>query len=158
MFAVSVRSMVGMLQSLGPAGASELACASHVQRLLSKLPAEYVANYARYARAAQPTEHYNLVDFSLWLQGEAECQAVAAQVANLRVDTPQYPRREYSPRPKFAPSLATILHGANSKAAQGTTAVDEAKSKPRFSCSYCSVSRSFPDLLRETEGTKYRKE
>lgn len=41
--------MEGMLQSLGQEGAVELACVSHVQCLLSKLPAELVVNYARHA-------------------------------------------------------------------------------------------------------------
>lgn len=44
-FAVRVSSMIGMLQSLGPNGRAELACASHELRLLSKLPSDY----SRYA-------------------------------------------------------------------------------------------------------------
>ncbi|KAG7501900.1 hypothetical protein JOB18_009345 [Solea senegalensis] len=79
-FAVRVRSLVGMLQSLkSREGDAELACASHVQRLLSKLPVELVSNFARHTRSASSNTHYNLVDFSAWLEGESECQAVVAQ-------------------------------------------------------------------------------
>jgi len=85
-FAVKVRSLVGMLQSLGSGeGDSELACVSHVQRLLSKLPVELVANFVREARSASPNAHYNLVDFAAWLEGEAECQTVVAQANSLQI-------------------------------------------------------------------------
>lgn len=135
-FAVRVRSMVGMLQSLGQEGAAELSCASHVHRLLSKLPAECVANYARHARRMNPDAHFNLIDFSQWLQGEAECQAVAAQVANFQMGPPQNPRREYNNRAKFS-SSATILHGANPKLARGTITRGKARPATKFLCSYC---------------------
>lgn len=83
-FAVRVQSLVGMLQAMGQGeGAAELACSSHVQHLLSKLPADSVANFIRYMRSARPGTHYTLVDFATWLQDEAECQSVSAQVRHL---------------------------------------------------------------------------
>lgn len=50
-FAIRVRALVGMLQSLeNGEGDAELACASHVQQLLGKLPTEHVANYSRFSQ------------------------------------------------------------------------------------------------------------
>lgn len=39
-FALQIRALVGMLETLGDEGEAELRCGSHVERLLSKLPAE----------------------------------------------------------------------------------------------------------------------
>lgn len=125
---------------------------AHVQRLLSKLPADFVAYYARHARTVQPNAHYNLLNFSLWLQGEAECQAVAAQATNLQIGTPQVSRRDYSQRPKFPPSSATILYGTNSKAVQSILAHVKAKPKFKFPCSYCqSLDHPMTNCVRLKE-------
>jgi hypothetical protein len=69
-------------------GAAEQACASHVQQLLSKLPAEQVASHAHRSR---PGVQYNLKDFFLSLQDKAECQAVATQVGELH-QAPSWPQ------------------------------------------------------------------
>ncbi len=74
-FALRVQALVGMLQSWGQdEGANELACASHVHQLLSKLPAHHVSSFARHARVVNPNVPFNLVDFTKWLEEEAECQ------------------------------------------------------------------------------------
>ncbi|KAK0139052.1 hypothetical protein N1851_024407 [Merluccius polli] len=81
-FAVRIRALVGMLQSWGHnEGATELACASHVHQLLSKLPADHVASFARQARILRPDVPYNLIDFANWLEEEAECQSLVVQVS-----------------------------------------------------------------------------
>lgn len=44
-----------MLQSLkNGEGDAEMACASHVQQLLGKLPSEHVAYYTRFSCATKP--------------------------------------------------------------------------------------------------------
>lgn len=53
------------------------------------------------------------MDFSAWLEGEAECQAVVAQLSNLQIGVPQTQRKDTRQRFKF-PS-ATIFHGADLK-------------------------------------------
>ncbi|KAG1937623.1 hypothetical protein F2P79_018082 [Pimephales promelas] len=81
-FAVRIRALVGMLQSWGHGeGARELACASHVHQLLSKLPPDQVASFARQTRLLRPDVPYNLIDFANWLEEEAECQSLAVQVS-----------------------------------------------------------------------------
>ncbi|KAG1929322.1 hypothetical protein F2P79_022979 [Pimephales promelas] len=81
-FAVRIRALVGMLQTWGHGeGARELACASHVHQLLSKLPPDQVASFARQTRLLRPDVPYNLIDFANWLEEEAECQSLAVQVS-----------------------------------------------------------------------------
>lgn len=65
-------------------GDAELACASHVQQLLGNLPSEHVVEFARFAHATKPGIPYNLVDFSSWLEEEAECQAMATETRDSR--------------------------------------------------------------------------
>ena len=120
-----------MLQSLkSEEGAAELACASHVQQLLSKLPVELVSNFARHSHSASPNAHYNLVDLSAWLEGEAECQTVVAQTSSLQNGVPQIQRRDTGQRLKF-PS-ATILHGADLKSSFG----NHPQPQTRYPCAY----------------------
>lgn len=73
-----------MLQSLeNGEGDADLACMSHVRQLLGKHPSEHVANYAR-SHATKPGIPYNLVNFSNWLEEEAECQGMATQTRDTR--------------------------------------------------------------------------
>lgn len=61
-FAVRVWSLVGLLQTLNSReGAAELACASHVQHLLSNLPIELVTNFARHVFSASPVKQCQTV-------------------------------------------------------------------------------------------------
>lgn len=142
-FAVRVRSLVGMLQSLkSEEGAAELACASHVQQLLSKLPVELVSNFARHARSASPNIHYNLVDFSACLEGEAECQAVVAQANSLQIVVPQTQRKHTSQRFKFL--SATILHGPDRKSPRGHSASGhQPQPQMRYPCAYCQSASHY---------------
>lgn len=66
-FALRVQALVGMLQSWGQdEGAKELASASHVHQILSKLPAHHVFNFARYARTVQPDVPFNQMFLIIW--------------------------------------------------------------------------------------------
>ncbi len=100
-----------MLQTMGQnKGAAELACSSHVQHLLSKLPPDTVANFICYARSTRPGTPYTLTDFAAWLQCEAECRSLATQVRHLTAEIPAQHGKLVS---KSAPATATILHGTN---------------------------------------------
>lgn len=73
MFALRVRSLVGMLEQLRSQGHKELECGSHVTRLLSKLPHDLNVSFKRFLypqRVAIPT----LVDLAQWLEYELEVQ------------------------------------------------------------------------------------
>ncbi|XP_034559382.1 uncharacterized protein LOC117827042 isoform X1 [Notolabrus celidotus] len=142
-FAVRVRSLVGMLQSLNsPEGAAKLACSSHVQRLLGKLPVDLVANYARHARSTSPYVHYNLVAFSAWLEGEAECQAVITQTNSLQLDVPPVQRRE--PAPRYRPPSTTILYGAERVLPHARTVPGyQRQHQTRYPCTYCNSTSHY---------------
>lgn len=146
-FALKVRALVGMLQSLGQDQVkSELSCASHVQQLLSKLPTEHVTNFARYARTILKGQSYNLINFSAWLQEEAERQAMADQVSD-------FPKPLLSrPQPKSYVNTRTILYGVN-----GNSVVPRSTNKQpqnlrdgewssKYSCAYCSSRDHFIGL------------
>lgn len=49
LFALKVRSLVGMLGQLGKKGTFELQCGSHVSRLLGKLPHDLRSSFRRFA-------------------------------------------------------------------------------------------------------------
>lgn len=73
LFALRVRSLVGMLEQLRSQGHKELECGSHVTRLLSKLPHDLNVSFKRFLypqRVDVPT----LVEFAEWLEYELEVQ------------------------------------------------------------------------------------
>ncbi|RXN16330.1 guanine nucleotide-binding subunit alpha-12 isoform X2 [Labeo rohita] len=82
-FALQIRSLVGMLETLGHEGQAELRCGSHVERLLSKLPPEMRSEFRRHM-FRHPGAVYNLLDFSEWLQYEAWCQSSESQISDCR--------------------------------------------------------------------------
>lgn len=108
-FAGRIRALVGMLQSWGhDEGARELACASHVHQLLSKLPADQVASFARQTRLLRPDVPFNLIDFANWLEEEAECQSLAVQVSESSRSVTRPLARDYS--------TATFFQGVSQEA------------------------------------------
>ncbi len=73
LFALKVRSLVGMLEQLGRKGTFELQCGSHVSRLLGKLPHDLRSSFRRFTHPHQvpiPT----LFDLSEWLEYEIQVQ------------------------------------------------------------------------------------
>ncbi|KAG7482291.1 hypothetical protein JOB18_018190 [Solea senegalensis] len=64
-----------------------------VRRLLSKLPVELVSNFARHTRSASSNTHYNLVDFSAWLEGESELLNGGHHEDKLHQDISHNPKR-----------------------------------------------------------------
>lgn len=139
-FAIRVRALVGMLQSLEYGeGDAELACASHVQQILGKLPSEHVANYARFTRALKPGVPHNLIDFSNWLEEEAECQAMATQTR----ENQKVQREERKPaKPSYSKSsnqVATILHGTSYPQKYAQQPAVEFTTRRGQTCPFCGV-------------------
>ncbi|XP_026075540.1 uncharacterized protein LOC113054305 [Carassius auratus] len=140
-FALQIRALVGMLETLGDKGEAELQCGSHVERLLSKLPAEMRSGFRR-QMYHRPGSVYNLREFSEWLQYEAWCQSSEAQVSYKvqRVEQKSERRRETKP----AARSATILLGAEDivvkapiEPCQAKPARAETKISPKAFCPYC---------------------
>lgn len=142
-----------MLQSLEEGeGDAELASASHVQQLLGKLPAEYVANYARFCRATRPGASYNLIDFANWLEEEAECQAVATHTRDLHKGPKDVWKPQHSTYPRSQNAIATILHEANLTLTQTQSPLqNESNSPHRRPCPFYDHHLSVcPDFRRLT--------
>lgn len=84
-FALRVRSLVSMLEQLGPEGTVELDCGSHVSRLQCKLPHELRTSFKRYIhplRVTIPT----LIDFSNWLEYELQVQDEGSRMTSLPLE------------------------------------------------------------------------
>ncbi len=121
-----------------------MACASHVQQLLSKLPPEQVANYIRHSRTTQPGEPYNLVNFFLWLQEEADCQAIVGQVGVVRRRPNDRYQKERKLIRQYQPTT-TILHGVSSVPVGNTSDSSspiqnfssQRKELLKFQCPFC---------------------
>ncbi|KAG1926140.1 guanine nucleotide-binding protein G(I)/G(S)/G(O) subunit gamma-2 [Pimephales promelas] len=137
-FALHIRALVGMLETLGDEGEAELRCGSHVERLLSKLPAEMRSGFRR-QMYHRPGSVYNLREFSEWLQYEAWCQSSETQISYKS----QRPERRRETKPTVR--SATILHGADDTATKVLSApgqvkpvkVEKPKVPPRAFCPYC---------------------
>lgn len=80
LFALKVRSLVGMLEQLGSDGSYELQCGSHVSRLLGKLPHDLRSGFRRFAHP-QSVPIPTLLDLSDWLEFEIEVQEDSTRFA-----------------------------------------------------------------------------
>ncbi|XP_026094149.1 uncharacterized protein LOC113066497 [Carassius auratus] len=136
LFALKVRSLVGMLEQLGKKGTFELQCGSHVSRLLGKLPHDLRSSFRRFAHPYQvpiPT----LLDLSEWLEYEIQVQEDTTRFAGAgRRGYPARPR-EVIRDPKTFTKSATILLGTE-KAPPLTKMIPTAN-KPVLTpyCPYC---------------------
>ncbi|KAL0171399.1 hypothetical protein M9458_031710, partial [Cirrhinus mrigala] len=146
-FALHIRALVGMLETLGDKGEAELQCGSHVERLLSKLPVDMRSGFRR-QMYHRPGSVYNLREFSEWLQYEAWCQSSEAQVnyKGQRLEQKSERRRETNP----AARSATILHGADdtvvkapAEPSQAKLTRVETKVPPKAFCPYCDKEDHF---------------
>lgn len=105
-FALQIQSLVGMLRTLGPEGAVELQCGSHVARLLSKLPPEQRAEFRR-CMFHQGTRTHTLTDLSEWLKYESWCQDSEGQLAVIGAREKTVSR----PEVRQGKRSTTVLHG-----------------------------------------------
>lgn len=140
-FALQIRALVGMLETLGVEGEVELKCGSHVARLLGKLPPELRADFRRHLYY-QSDSVYTLPEFSKWLQYEAWCQGHTEPFTKGNPECRTKPARLTRP--------ATVLHGA--KAASqikgpdpGTKISTSSRKRGKVLpyCPYCESSEHF---------------
>nr|XP_055074008.1 uncharacterized protein LOC129453697 [Misgurnus anguillicaudatus] len=138
-FALQIRALVGMLETLGDEGEAELRCGSHVERLLSKLPAEMRSGFRR-QMYHRPGSVYNLREFSEWLQYEAWCQSSESQISYKSQRTEQRTERRRESKPTAR--SATILHGADdtvtpAPAQVKQVKVEKLKAPTKAFCPFC---------------------
>ena len=104
LFALRVRSLVGLLEQLGRNGKVELECGSHVSRLLEKLPHDLRSSFCRFIhpyRTPIPT----LLDLADWLEFEIQVQEENTRFTNSsRKETPPKSRDQ---RKEFKQAVRT---------------------------------------------------
>lgn len=138
-FSLQIQSLVGLLQTLGPAGETELNCGSHVARL-SKLPAEQRADFRRHQFKQSGTSH-TLYDLSEWLCYELWCQGFDSQTTT----------RTHKGRPgmrndsRVAKQTVTVLHGAGEPTAplSNKNRIDRGRIKGKAYCPYCESNEHY---------------
>ncbi|KAA8591960.1 hypothetical protein FQN60_017334 [Etheostoma spectabile] len=143
-FALQIRALVGMLNTLGPQGEAELRCGSHVERLLSKIPAEMRSEFRR-RMGHRPGTVFTLVDLSEWLHYEAWCQSSEAQTSS-KLQQRQGQRQDRKHEVKSTARSTTILHGTNEivenqiSVAASSKPTQSAKKQAVFNafCPYCN--------------------
>lgn len=86
-FTLSVRSLVGLLESVEGEKGSELKCGSHVDKLLSKLPPSYrdgfIEHCYNYGILKDGTSRTYTLHQSVWLETKARARIVAQQTSNV---------------------------------------------------------------------------
>uniref|UniRef100_A0AAV2L8F0 Gag protein n=1 Tax=Knipowitschia caucasica TaxID=637954 RepID=A0AAV2L8F0_KNICA len=145
-FALQIRALVGMLQTLGQEGEIELRCGSHVARLLSKLPTEMRSEFKRYM-CRNATAVYDMIEFSAWLQLETWCQTSDGHKGSYGVKekAPSKPDRHRESR-QF-PRSTNILHGAEDLTPKDESVSSSPANKkgknPKAYCPYCDTEDHF---------------
>ncbi|XP_024865045.1 uncharacterized protein LOC119617585 [Kryptolebias marmoratus] len=150
LFALNVRSLVGMLEQLGQRGQVELVCGSHVSRLVSKLPYDLNASFKRFIhplRLAIPT----LVDFADWLEYELEVQDDGMKPPKREELFNKKPDTKRTPKPPG--KTATILLGTEKVLRSSSVAAPSAFEQPANKskredkvtayCPYCDNDKHF---------------
>lgn len=114
LFALRVRSLVGLLEQLGRKGEVELECGSHVSRLLGKLPHDLRSSFRRYIHPYL-TSIPTLMDLAVWLEFEIQVQEDNLRFANSSRKEPQFKSRESRKEPKPAVRTTTVLLSTETK-------------------------------------------
>lgn len=141
MFALQVRSLVGMLEQLGRGGDVELLCGSHVSRLLSKLPYDLTYSFKRYIHPRR-VEIPTLVDFAEWLEYELEIQDDNGKPRG-KNEEPYNRKRDQKRESNHGNKTTTVLLGT------------ESTSKPSTSVASSAVEPSASKATKEQKGKAY---
>ncbi|KAI7800557.1 hypothetical protein IRJ41_006145 [Triplophysa rosa] len=150
LFALRVRSLVSMLEQLGPEGTVELGCGSHVTRIQSKLPYELRTSFKRYVhplRVTIPT----LLDFSDWLEYELQVQDDGSRPIDFQPEI-RIRRKEGHRDPRSFKKSTSILMGVEKHMTGSdiltpmpeiTHKAARAKGRLQAYCPYCDNANHF---------------
>lgn len=157
-FALSVSSLVGLLNSMEGAAKSELECGSHVDRLLSKLPFSYQDSFAEYCLAkgilrSDSANTYTLPDFAQWLERKSQAIQIARRATESYIsDKPRSDRRDKSSRPlKTSSSVYYGTDKPTTPTANTTSAPTDSKERMKGKkrekfkpyCPFCSSTEHY---------------
>lgn len=140
LFALKVRSLVGMLGQLGKKGTFELQCGSHVSRLLGKLPHDLRSSFRRFAhphRVPIPT----LLDLSEWLEYEIQVQEDTSRFVTSQRRGPTARTREVIKDHKSFNKNANILLNTEKALLDTSTSAPTVKTVPKPYCPYCEQNK-----------------
>ncbi|XP_043969674.1 uncharacterized protein LOC122829297 [Gambusia affinis] len=165
-FSYAVSTLVGLLSTIDGSSRAELRCGSHVDTLLSKLPATYRDRFAEYCIAkgiirSGSDRTYTLPDFADWLERKAQAIQVARRATEASTPEVTQPERRHKTAKSQPLKSATIYvtnQPENSKPPQGS-AIFPASSNPgqaskkreRFKpyCPYCSNQEHYLSACTE---------
>ncbi|XP_062373449.1 uncharacterized protein LOC134061706 [Sardina pilchardus] len=147
LFALRVRSLVSMLEQLGPEGRVELECGSHVSRLQSKLPHDLKTSFKRFIhplRVAVPTLH----EFSDWLEYELQVQEDSLKLSSSSRQESSAKKKDNRKETRHASKSTTILLSTEKGAvSEGSPEVSTnstwQKGKSQSYCPYCDNGKHF---------------
>lgn len=140
LFALKIRSLVGMLGQLGKKGTFELQCGSHVSRLLGKLPHDLRSSFRRFAhphRVPIPT----LLDLSEWLEYEIQVQEDTSRFATSQRRGLTARTREVIKEHKPFNKNANILLNTEKALLDTNTSAPTVKTVPKPYCPYCDQTK-----------------
>lgn len=140
MFALKVRSLVGMLTQLGSKGTNELQCGSHVSRLLGKLPHDFRSSFRRFIhpqRVPIPT----LLDLSEWLEYEIQVQEDTSRFVTNQRRGPAPRTQQVFKDYKSSSKNANILLNTEKAMVDTTTPSSTEKAAPKPYCPYCDHTK-----------------
>ena len=138
LFALRVRSLVGLLEQLGRKGEVELECGSHVSRLLGKLPHDLRSSFRRYIHP-HLTPIPTLLDLAQWLEFEIQVQEDNTRFTHSSRKELPGKGRDQRKDLKHAGRTTTVLLGTETKPPdeQSKALITSTKGKIRMYCPYC---------------------
>ncbi|KAI4884383.1 hypothetical protein NFI96_011230, partial [Prochilodus magdalenae] len=152
-FALSVQALVGMLRSLEGENGYELRCGSHVDRLLSKLPANYRDSFVEYSLnhgilRTGTDKTYTLSDFSMWLQLKSQAKRISSRAAYMFQD--QTKPAKSNKKSQWHSSNVYYNTESQAKATHPdparSTKAPKPTSSPKPYCPYCDTREHYLSL------------
>nr|XP_055047830.1 uncharacterized protein LOC129433271 [Misgurnus anguillicaudatus] len=126
-FALSVSTLVGLLNTLEGSSKTELMCGSHVDRLLTKLPSSYRDSFIEHCLSKGILQNgtdktYTLLEFAEWLEKKSQALQISRKTVELySSERTRYENREQ--RTIKPPKLqSTIYYGMDQTAEPSASA------------------------------------
>lgn len=165
-FSSAVSTLVGLLSTIDGSSRAELRCGSHVDTLLSKLPATYRDRFAEHCISkgiirSGSDQTYTLPDFADWLERKAQAIQVARRATDAsKPEVTQSERKNKTAKPQQSKS-ATIYatnqpesseppqSSATSPASSNTGQASKKRERFKPYCPYCSNQEHYLSACTE---------
>ncbi|XP_076857121.1 uncharacterized protein LOC143511024 [Brachyhypopomus gauderio] len=165
-FSSAVSTLVGLLSTIDGPSRAELRCGSHVDTLLSKLPATYRDRFAEHCISkgiicSGSDQTYTLPDFAHWLERKAQAIQVArraTEASKPEVTQPERKNKTTKPQQSKSATIYVTNQPESSESPQSsvTSTVSSnpgqaSKKRERFKpyCPYCSNQEHYLSACTE---------